>query len=62
MSKVCEFCGKHAVAGRSISHSNRTVQRKFRPNIQRVNCVVEGTKKKLNVCTGCLKSGKIARS
>ena len=33
MSKVCEFCGKHAVAGHSI-----------------------------NVCSRCLKSGKIARS
>ncbi|MCI2122876.1 MAG: 50S ribosomal protein L28, partial [Olsenella sp.] len=25
MSKVCDICGKHAVAGRSISHSHRTV-------------------------------------
>ncbi|MCI8305531.1 MAG: 50S ribosomal protein L28, partial [Enterorhabdus sp.] len=23
MSKVCEVCGKHPVAGRSISHSHR---------------------------------------
>lgn len=61
MSKVCEFCGKHAVAGRSISHSHRTVARTFKPNIQRVT-VVDGHKKKANVCTRCLKSGKIARS
>lgn len=63
MSKVCEFCGKHAVAGRSISHSHRTVARTFKPNIQRVTVVVvDGHKKKANVCTRCLKSGKIARS
>ena len=36
MSKVCDICGKHTVAGRSISHSHRTVNRKFKPNIQRV--------------------------
>ena len=30
MSKVCDICGKHTVAGRSISHSFRTVNRKFR--------------------------------
>ena len=36
MSKVCEFCGKHAVAGHSISHSHRVVNRTFKPNIQRV--------------------------
>ena len=62
MSKVCEFGGKHAVAGRSISHSHRTVARTFKPNIQRVTVVVDGHKKKANVCTRCLKSGKIARS
>ena len=62
MWKVCEFCGKHAVAGRSISHSHRTVARTFKPNIQRVTVVVDGHKKKANVCTRCLKSGKIARS
>ena len=62
MSKVCEFCGKLAVAGRSISHSHRTVARTFKPNIQRVTVVVDGHKKKANVCTRCLKSGKIARS
>ena len=30
MSKVCEVCGKHPVAGRSISHSHRVTNRKFR--------------------------------
>ena len=62
MSKVCEICGKHPVAGRSISHSHRVTNRTFRPNIQRVYVVVNGTRRKMNVCTTCLKSGKVARS
>ena len=62
MSKVCDICGKHAVAGRSISHSHRPVSRTFKPNIQRVTVVVDGKRQKLNVCSRCLKSGKIARS
>ena len=72
MSKVCEFCGKHPVAGHTISHSHRVVNRTFKPNIQRVTVVVDGHKvtikdakghvRKANVCTRCLKSGKIARS
>lgn len=62
MSKVCEICGKHPVAGRSVSHSHRVSNRWFRPNIQRVNVVVNGHKRKMNVCTQCLKSGKVARS
>lgn len=36
MSKVCEVCGKHPVAGRSISHSHRVSNRMFRPNIQKI--------------------------
>lgn len=62
MSKVCEICGKHPVAGRSISHSHRVAIRKFCPNIQRVYVVVDGHRRKMNVCTNCLKSGKVARS
>ncbi|HNJ78758.1 MAG TPA: L28 family ribosomal protein, partial [Marmoricola sp.] len=28
---------------------------------QRVRATVNGTPKRLNVCTGCLKSGKVSR-
>ena len=62
MSKVCDICGKHAVAGRSISHSHRTVARKFKPNIQRVTVFEDGKPVKKNVCTRCLKKGNVARS
>ena len=62
MSKVCEICGKHPVAGRSVSHSHRTVNRKFRPNIQRVTIGMNGHARKMNVCTTCLKKGNLARS
>ena len=62
MSKVCDICGKHAVAGRSISHSHRTVNRKFKPNIQRVRVYKDGRMQRMNVCTRCLKKGNIARS
>lgn len=62
MSKVCEICGKHAVAGRSVSHSHRTTNRKFRPNIQHVSVMVHGHRQKMNICSQCLKSGKVARS
>ncbi|MBQ9059259.1 MAG: 50S ribosomal protein L28 [Atopobiaceae bacterium] len=45
MSKVCAICGKHAVAGRSISHSHRVSNRKFKPNIQHVHVVIDGHRK-----------------
>ncbi len=61
MSKVCDICGKHPVAGRSISHSHRVSIRKFKPNIQKVAVVRDGKKAKLNVCTRCLKKGNLVR-
>ena len=58
MSQVCEICGKHPVAGRSISHSHRVTNRTFRPNIQKVSVVVDDKSRKMNVCTSCMKAGK----
>ena len=61
MSKVCEVCGKAPVAGRSISHSHRVTNRMFRPNVQKVTINDNGRVRKANVCTKCLKAGKVVR-
>ncbi|KAF0208062.1 MAG: 50S ribosomal protein L28 [Actinomycetota bacterium] len=61
MSQVCTVCGKHPAAGRNVSHSHRVTNRMVFPNIQKVHVVVEGTTKKMNVCTKCLKAGKVVR-
>ena len=56
MSKVCEVCGKHPVAGRSISHSHRVSNRMFRPNIQKITIRdAKGHVRRANVCTSCMK-------
>lgn len=63
MSKVCEICGKAPVAGRSISHSHRVTNRMFRPNIQKITVVEKNGKIcKKNVCTRCMKAGKVTRA
>ena len=61
MSKVCSVCGKAPAAGRNVSHSHRVTTRIVRPNIQRVHALVDGTVKQINVCTKCMKAGKITR-
>jgi large subunit ribosomal protein L28 len=61
MSKVCSVCGKHPSAGRNVSHSHRVTNRIIRPNIQRVTAVVDGSVKQVNVCTKCMKAGKVTR-
>lgn len=62
MSKICSVCGKHPSAGRNVSHSHRVTNRMFHPNIQKVNAIVDGTKTRINVCTKCMKAGKITRA
>ena len=57
----CDVCGKGPSFGHSISHSHRLNKRRWNPNIQRVRAVVAGTPKRLNVCTSCLKAGKVTR-
>ena len=61
MAAVCEVCGKHPSFGYSISHSHRRTKRRWDPNIQTVRAMVGRTRKRLNVCTSCLKAGKVAR-
>ncbi len=62
MSKVCSVCGKHPSAGRNVSHSHRVTNRIIRPNIQKVTAVVDGSVKQVNVCTKCMKAGKVTRA
>jgi large subunit ribosomal protein L28 len=62
MASVCEVCGKKPSWGMSVSHSHRRTKRRWNPNIQRVRALVDGSAKRVNVCTGCLKSGKVTKA
>jgi large subunit ribosomal protein L28 len=46
----------------SVSHSHRRTHRRWNPNIQTVRARDNGgNRRRLNVCTSCLKAGKVAR-
>ncbi len=62
MGKYCEVCKKGVMSGNLVSHSNRKTKRSWAPNIQSVRVVIDGKPQKLNVCTRCLRSGKVVRS
>lgn len=62
MAATCDVCAKSPSFGHSISHSHRRTKRRWNPNIQTVRAMVGGTKKRLNVCTSCLKAGKVQRA
>lgn len=61
MAKVCEICGKSPQFGHRISHAHNLTNRRWNPNLQRVRAVVDGTVRKINVCTQCLKAGKVQK-
>lgn len=61
MATVCEVCAKGMLSGMHVSHSHIRTKRKWKPNIQRVRAIVDGEIKRINVCTRCLRSGKVER-
>ncbi|MBQ0107864.1 MAG: 50S ribosomal protein L28 [Phascolarctobacterium sp.] len=62
MASFCDICGKTTQAGCLISHSNRHSNHTWKPNLQKVRAVVDGKVTRINVCTRCLRSGKVQRS
>ena len=62
MGKFCEICEKGTLNGNNVSHSHLKTKRSWKPNIQRVRAVVDGEVKRVNVCTRCLRSGKVQRA
>lgn len=62
MAKACDVCGKGTRAGKSLTFSHRMINRTFKANVHRVKAVVDGSPKSINVCTKCLKSGKVVKA
>ena len=62
MAAVCDICGKKPFFGMQVSHSHRRSPKRWNPNVQRVRALVNGTPKRLHVCTSCLKAGKVKRA
>ena len=61
MANFCEICGKGTMSGMNVSHSHLKTKKTWKPNIQRVRAIVDGEIKRVNVCTRCLRSGKVQR-
>ncbi|MDA8398596.1 MAG: 50S ribosomal protein L28 [Actinomycetota bacterium] len=61
MSAICEICGKKPSTGMNVSHSHRRTKRWWKPNIQKVRAEVNGARKRLYVCTSCIRAGKVTK-
>ena len=62
MAQRCAICGKGTLSGHSVSHAHNLTKRKWNPNLQRVRALVDGRPRALDVCTRCLRSGRIAKA
>lgn len=62
MANICKLCGKGEQSGFNVSHSHLKTKRTWKSNIQRVKAVVNGEVKKINICTRCMRSGKVQRA
>ena len=62
MAQVCEVCGKKPQFGNNISHANNVTKRRWNVNLRPVRAKVGAATKRMRVCTGCIKSGKITKA
>ncbi len=61
MARRCDICGKGTVAGNNISHAHNKTRRVWKPNIVRIQTVMNGSIRTIKICTRCLKSGKVVK-
>ncbi|OFV85315.1 MAG: 50S ribosomal protein L28 [Acidobacteria bacterium RIFCSPHIGHO2_12_FULL_67_30] len=61
MAKRCDLCGRGPRYGNRISHAHNVTRRRWLINLQRVRVRVGGTQKRLQVCTACIRSGRVQK-
>ncbi len=62
MAKSCAVCNKQRVFGNTVSHANNHSRRSWAPNLRRVRAKVDGRVQRIDVCSRCLRSGKVERA
>jgi len=62
MSRKCDICGKGTQRGNKVSHSNIKTKTLWQPNLQKVKAVIDGAVTRAQVCTRCIRSGKVQKA
>ena len=74
MAQVCDICSKRPIKARKITRRGKAKKsggiglnvtgihtRRQMPNLQVIRVVINGTHKRVLVCTRCIRSGKIQK-
>jgi len=63
MARVCEICGKAKQIGYNVSHAHNKTKKVWLPNLQQVvTAMKNGVRKRIRVCTRCIKKGSIQKA
>jgi large subunit ribosomal protein L28 len=62
MANVCDVCGKKPMTGCNVSHAHNRTKKTFKPNLQKVRAVQNGSVRSMKVCTRCIRSGAIQKA
>lgn len=62
MAHRCEVCGKGPSYGNVVSHANNTRRRRWNANLRSVRALVDGVRRRVKVCTTCLRSGRVRKA
>ena len=74
MARVCEICGKKTAVGHKLERRGLPkkkggvglkitgkTKRKFMPNIQTMRANINGSIKRIKICTRCMNAGKVVK-
>ncbi|NWF86122.1 MAG: 50S ribosomal protein L28 [Bryobacteraceae bacterium] len=59
MGQRCEICGKGPRFGNRISHAHNVRRRRWNVNLRRVRVSIGGVRRRVRICTDCLRSGRV---
>jgi large subunit ribosomal protein L28 len=62
VAQRCHVCGRGKMFGNNVSHAHNVTKRVFNPNLQRVRALISGSVKRIDVCTRCLRGGKVEKA
>ena len=74
MPRVCHFTGRKTITGRRVRYRGKPkylggiglkptsiTKRKFKPNLQTVNAVIDGRPQRIKVSTRAIRNGKVVK-
>jgi len=62
MAQRCDICGKGPAVGHRISHAHNVTKRRWLPNLISTRTIVNGSPRRVRVCSHCLKAGKVVKA